>query len=75
MKYLTTNKAWLTPGEAAEQLNVSVKTVYRLSSEGAFLCAKIRGSLRVYGPSLDNYLHDQVQMFSIEAGCLSDMDK
>jgi excisionase family DNA binding protein len=76
MNYLTTSKLWLRPYEAANQLNVSLKTIYRLSQEGAFVCAKIRGGLRIYSPSLVSYLHDQVQIYSIETGIsLSNMDK
>ena len=75
MNYLTTNKLWLRPDEAARELSVSLKTIYRMAADGAFICAKIRGSLRVYAPSLESYLHDQVQFFAIETGVVSFMDK
>jgi excisionase family DNA binding protein len=75
MNYLTTNKLWLRPDEAARELSVSLKTVYRMAGEGLFVCAKIRGSLRIYGPSLESYLHDQVQFFAIETGVVSFVDK
>ena len=67
-QYLETKKRWLTPAEAGRELSVSTKTVYRLCSEGRIVAIKIRNSLRIYSPSLDGYVHERVQDFSLSTG-------
>jgi hypothetical protein len=71
-KYLLTEKLWLLPGEAAQELRVCPKTIYRITGDGDLVCAKIRGSLRIFAPSLDDYVHGKVQEHSLESGRYSD---
>ncbi len=68
MNYLTTSKDWLRPDEAAKELSVSAKTIYRLAGDGFLVCARVRGSLRIYAPSLNSYLHEKIQDHAIETG-------
>lgn len=67
-QYLETKKRWLTPAEAAKELAVSQKTIYRLCAEGRLVAMKVRNSLRIFSPSLDSFIHDQVQDFSLSTG-------
>ncbi len=54
-------KAWLTPCEVAEYLNISKRTVYRLTDDGDLRAIKIRGSLRIEVNSLRRMIHEAEQ--------------
>jgi excisionase family DNA binding protein len=56
---------WLRPDQAADYLAVSKRTVYRLAYDGEFVCAKVRGSLRIRQDSVHNYMHRQAQNYSL----------
>lgn len=46
----------LTVNDVAEELRVSVRTVYRLIHDGALRCVKIRRQIRIRREDLDHYL-------------------
>lgn len=62
----------LRPNQVADRLNVCVKTVYRLISDGHFRAIKARGSLRVFESSLTDYIDRQAALFALETGLLEE---
>jgi len=49
-------KEIMTPREAAEYLNVHVRTIYRLAKNGEIPCGKVGGSWRFKKEALDEWL-------------------
>jgi excisionase family DNA binding protein len=62
------NKEWWTPGETAEYLNVSKKTIYRLVDDGSIVSLKIRGALRIQGQSVERFIREAMQERALEIG-------
>ena len=58
----------LTPLQVAERLNVSKRTVYRLLAEACFEAGKIGNSLRITEPSLEAYILQRIEEYSLETG-------
>ena len=52
------DKVLLTIHEVAEIFNLSKFTVYRMLKDGDLQATKIRGSIRVFGNSLERYISD-----------------
>ena len=50
---INVDKALLTINEVAEIINVSKFTVYRMLKDGEIQATKIRGSIRIFGKSLE----------------------
>lgn len=53
---ITIEKALLTINEVAKLLNISKFTVYRMLKDGEIQATKIRGSIRIFGDSLEGYI-------------------
>ncbi len=53
---ISIDKALLTIPEVAEILNVSKFTVYRMLKDGEIQATKIRGSIRIFGKSMEEYI-------------------
>jgi excisionase family DNA binding protein len=64
----------LRPDQAAERLNVSTRSVYRLLAEGQLTGCKIRGCLRVRESSVDDYIRRQIALYALENGTDVDQD-
>lgn len=60
----------LRPDQVAGRLNVSRRTAYRLIAEGHFKVVPVRGSLRIYESSIDDYLERQLYLYELENGVL-----
>lgn len=58
----------LTVKQAAEFLNVSGRSVYRLLAEAQILGFKVRGSTRIPKKSLQDYVDRQTALFELENG-------
>ena len=58
----------LRPDQAADRLNVSKRTVYRLIQAGHFVCLKVGGSVRITEPSVEKYIRSQIEQHYIENG-------
>jgi excisionase family DNA binding protein len=54
--------------EAALILRVSPRTVYRLIGEAQFRCCKVRGGLKIWSASVDDYLARQSALWEVENG-------
>lgn len=62
--------------EAAEYLNCSRRTVYRLVSDGDLQALRVRSSLRIPAGSLDSYIQRQIAEFQADEGvCVTDRAK
>ena len=53
---ISVDKALLTINEVAEILTVSKFTVYRMLKDGDIQATKIRGSIRIFGKSLEEVI-------------------
>lgn len=62
---------FIRPDRCAELLSVSSRTVYRLVQDGELPAMKVRGALRILKPGLDEYIHKQLQLHSLETGFYS----
>ena len=49
---------YLTPGDVAERLNISVMTVYRLIDERVLPASRIGRQYRIHPDHLDQYLDE-----------------
>lgn len=58
----------LRPDQAAELLNVSTRSIYRLLAEGQLTGLKVRGCLRVRESSVNDYISRQVALYLLENG-------
>ena len=58
----------LRPDQAADRLNVSKRTVYRLIQAGHFVCLKVGGSVRITEPSVEQFIRKQIEAHYIEHG-------
>jgi excisionase family DNA binding protein len=47
---------WLSPGQAADRLGLSVRDVYRLIDKGELPGYRIAGTLRLLAPEVEEYL-------------------
>jgi hypothetical protein len=56
-------KKSISPAKAADMLDLSVRSIYRMASEGLFVCFKARGSLRITIDSLERYQKLQIDNF------------
>ena len=56
----------LRPDQAADQLNVNVRTVYRLVKDGDIAAVKIRSILRIPDYAVEKYISKQLQIYSYE---------
>lgn len=54
------DKVLLTIHEVAAIFNLSKFTVYRMLKDGDLQATKIRGSIRVFGRSLERYISDHI---------------
>jgi excisionase family DNA binding protein len=54
------DKVLLTIPEVAEIFNLSKFTVYRMLKDGEIQATKIRGSIRIFGSSLERYISDNI---------------
>lgn len=65
-------KNYLKPEDIAQELDVSLMTVYRLIQDGAFLAFPIRkgGGLRIPRESFQRYVRDSVIAYQEENGIL-----
>lgn len=59
---------WLRPDQVGERLNVHQKTVYRMSAEGCFVAAKMRGSLRILESSVNEYVLREIKSYAAQHG-------
>jgi len=55
-----TSRAWLTPGEVAERLQVSRATVYARCADGRLGHARIGPSIRISDDQVERYSKGQV---------------
>ena len=53
---ISVDKALLTINEVSEILSVSKFTVYRMLKDGEIQATKIRGSIRIFGKSLEEVI-------------------
>lgn len=67
----TERKRFYRVKEAAEVLNCSTRTVYRLIDTGELLAFRIRSSLRVSIESIDEYIRRQISAFQENEGIFS----
>jgi excisionase family DNA binding protein len=58
----------LKPAQVADFLNISRAGIYRLVGEGQLVALKVRGSLRIFEESVDDYLSRQSALFALENG-------
>jgi excisionase family DNA binding protein len=65
---LTEKDKLMRPDEVALRLLVSPKTVYRLASEAQFRCCKVRGQLRIWAKSVEDYLERRTQDWEKDNG-------
>ena len=56
------DKVLLTIHEVAEIFNLSKFTIYRMLKDGEIQATRIRGSIRVFGSSLEKYISDNIIM-------------
>lgn len=65
-------KKHLTIRSVAAELDVSVRTVYRLIESGAIIAFPIRrkGALRVPAASLRRYVRNQILKYQLEMGII-----
>lgn len=61
-----TQKTWATPGEVADYLSVSTRTVYRLAETGDLVAMRVRNALRIKVESIRRFEDKQMQRFFIE---------
>ena len=67
-------KKSISPAKAADMLDLSVRSIYRMASEGLFVCFKARGSLRITIDSLTRYQELQIANFNESQGILATDD-
>jgi len=67
-------RQWLRPDQAAQILNCSTKTVYRLCSAGEIDCFRLAAdkNLRVCSDSLDSYIKRKIIEFQEQEGIFWD---
>jgi len=58
----------LNTQQAAEILNVSVSTLYRIIADGQFIVFKARGSTRILETSIDAYIQRQIHLYAMING-------
>lgn len=58
----------MTPREAAEYLNVHVRTIYRLAKRGEIPGRKVGGSWRFKKDALDEWLSGKSNLNSVKKG-------
>ncbi len=59
---------YLRPDQVAQILCVNIRTVYRMIRDGDITAFKVRGVLRVTKKSLNQYIEQQISVFSYENG-------
>lgn len=60
--------------QAAERLNCSERTLYRIVADGELLALKVRQSLRILESSLEAYIQKQIGVFQSENGFSANCD-
>ena len=61
-------KRLLRLDEAADILDISPRTVYRLVGDGDLPALKVRGGIRIDTQDLSNYIEKQKTIFAIDFG-------
>jgi hypothetical protein len=67
-------KKSISPAKAADLLDLSVRSIYRMAAGGLFVCFKARGSLRITIDSLTRYQELQIANFNESQGILATDD-
>lgn len=62
----------LRPDQAAQRLNVSKRSIYRLAAESQFVCLKIGGALRILESSLNSYIQRRISTYFLQNGVLDE---
>ena len=58
----------LNVDQAAERLNVSKSSIYRLLSEGQLYALRVRGSTRLPEDGIDDYIDRQILKYQLDEG-------